>query len=88
MNGLAFSADGTALATACEDKCIRVYRMQDLTAKNISSIKHNMIAVPIDVAFGATANTVAITTRGELLMHCECHLAKIAPAKASWNRQK
>lgn len=69
MNGLAFSADGSALATACEDKCIRVYRMQDLKAKNISSIKHNMVAVPIDVAFGATAHTVAISTRGKLCLH-------------------
>ena len=66
MNGLAFSADGSALATACEDKCIRVYRMQDLTAKNISSIKHNMTAVPTDVAFGATTDMVAVTTRGKL----------------------
>ena len=66
VTGLAFSSDGSALATACEDKCIRVYKMQDLKAKNISSIKHQMTAVPIDVAFGVTSHQVATTTRGKL----------------------
>lgn len=79
VTGLAFSFDGTALATACEDKCVRVYKMQDLKAKNISSIKHQMTAVPIDVAFGATTSQVATTTRGQQHATWSCHACIAGP---------
>lgn len=65
VGGLAFSADGSALATACEDRVIRVFRLTDIRAKNMGFMKHNMTTTPVDVAFGSAPNLLAVTARGK-----------------------
>ena len=64
MGGVAFSADGSALATACEDRTIRLFKLSDVAAKNMGFVKHNMTSIPVDVAFGAASNQLAVTHRG------------------------
>ena len=65
VGGLAFSADGSALATACEDRVIRLFKLTDVTAKNMGFMKHNMTTTPVDVAFGSAPNLLAVTARGK-----------------------
>ncbi len=65
VGGLAFSADGSALATACEDRVIRVFKLTDVRAKNMGFMKHSMTTTPVDVAFGSASNLLAVTARGK-----------------------
>ena len=65
VGGLAFSADGSALATACEDRVIRIFKLNDVRAKNMGFMKHNMTTTPVDVAFGSAPNLLAVTARGK-----------------------
>ena len=65
VGGLAFSADGSALATACEDRVIRLFKLTDVRAKNMGFMKHNMTTTPVDVAFGSAPNLLAVTARGK-----------------------
>ena len=64
VGGLAFSADSSAVATACEDRVIRLFKLADVTAKNMGFVKHNMTATPVDVAFGSSFNILAVTAKG------------------------
>lgn len=36
VTGLAFSADGSALATVCEDRALRVYRMDNIADSGLT----------------------------------------------------
>ena len=65
VGGLAFSADGSALATACEDRVIRIFKLNDVRARNMGFMKHNMTTTPVDVAFGSAPNLLAVTARGK-----------------------
>ena len=65
VGGLAFSADGSALATACDDRVIRLFKLTDVRAKNMGFMKHNMTTTPVDVAFGSASNLIAVTARGK-----------------------
>ena len=66
VTGLAFSADGTALATACADRTVRLYDLSNLEAKSIPFKKKELLRVgSTDVAFPtASSQRVAVQTRG------------------------
>lgn len=66
--GLAFSADGSCLATACEDRVVRLFKLDDVAAKNLTFMKHSMTSTPVDVAFGSASNLLAVTFKG-ILQH-------------------
>lgn len=73
VGGLAFSADSSALATACEDRVIRVFKLGDVTAKNMGFMKHNMTTTPVDVAFGSASNLLAVTAKGT----CQSYITSV-----------
>ncbi|KAK9860423.1 hypothetical protein WJX84_007132 [Apatococcus fuscideae] len=56
VTGLAFSRDGTQLATSCEDQSMRVYAVADLAGKGNPVRARNFNLVPGGVAFGQTNN--------------------------------
>jgi WD40 repeat protein len=65
VGGLAFSADGTALATACEDRSVRVFALADLaTGKQLAFRSKALRRGPVDVAFVDDAEHVAVMTKG------------------------
>jgi hypothetical protein len=64
VNGLAFSPDGRALATACDDRTLRVYKLGDPFAKTAEFRTVNLKKGMHDVAFGADAAHVAVQTKG------------------------
>ena len=65
VTGLAWSPDGASLATACEDRTVRVYDLRDPTAKSIPMRKKELLrAGVLDVGFGANANHVVLQVRG------------------------
>lgn len=66
VTGLAWSADGTALATACEDRTVRLFDLRDLSAKNVPFKRKELLRVgAIDVAFVSEDNSrVAVQTSG------------------------
>jgi WD40 repeat protein len=63
VTGLAFSADGASLATACEDRTLRVYAVGDPYAKALPFRHHALRKGVQDVAFGG-AGKVAVLTQG------------------------
>lgn len=65
VGGLAFSADGSSIATACDDRVVRLFKLSNAAAKNLTFMKHNMTSNPVDVAFGSASNLLAVTTKGE-----------------------
>ena len=69
VGGLAFSADGSSLATACEDRVVRLFKLNDVAAKNLTFMKHNMTSTPVDVAFGSASNFLAVTSQGTLQLY-------------------
>ncbi|DBB17019.1 hypothetical protein WJX82_010063 [Trebouxia sp. C0006] len=82
VGGLAFSADGSALATACEDRVIRIFKLNDVRAKNMGFMKHNMTTTPVDVAFGSAPNLLAVTARG-IVQEANLSMVHLASNKAS-----
>lgn len=69
VNGLSFSADGQWLATACDDRTVRVYSLTDVT-KNIGFKSKPLRKGAADVAFGADAQQLAVLTRGREALGC------------------
>ncbi|GJP79345.1 hypothetical protein CLOP_g9588 [Closterium sp. NIES-67] len=63
VTGLCFSHDGAALATACGDGVVRVYTLDDVTAKSIKFRRINTGpgVHPVGVAFGLSATEVAVS---------------------------
>lgn len=82
VGGLAFSADGSALATACDDRVIRLFKLTDVRAKNMGFMKHNMTTTPVDVAFGSASNLIAVTARG-IVQEANVSMVHLASNKAS-----
>ena len=65
VTGLAWSPDGASLATACEDRTVRVYDLRDPTAKSIPMRKKELLrAGVLDVGFGADSNHVVLQVGG------------------------
>lgn len=68
VTGLAFSSDGRSLATACEDRTIRIFDLgTDISStKNIPFRNFSLRYTPHDLAFGVTKNQLAVLTRGSV----------------------
>lgn len=64
VNGLSFSADGLSLATACDDRSVRVFSLNDVAGK-VGFKSRSLRKAPADVAFGTNSQHVAVLTRGE-----------------------
>ncbi len=65
VNGLSFSFDGRALATACDDRTVRVFSLAELGGpKNIGFRSLALRRAPADVAFGSDDAHLAVLTRG------------------------
>lgn len=65
VTGISWSPDGTQLATACDDRTVRVFNLADPTAKNIPFKKKELLRVGVqDVAFGDDNSHVAVQTKG------------------------
>lgn len=82
IGGLAFSADGASIATACEDRVVRLFKLTDVAAKNLAFMKHNMTSTPVDVAFGSASNLLAVTTKG-IVQEANLSMIHLASNKAS-----
>ncbi|KAK9819711.1 hypothetical protein WJX72_001552 [[Myrmecia] bisecta] len=66
VNGLAFSPTGTAIATACEDRALRIFKLEDVTSKSIGFRRKNLTRGPVDVGFGASDDELVAVTKGTL----------------------
>ena len=64
--GLAWSPDGTAVATACEDRAVRIFSIPDLESRNVGIKRKALLRAPVDVCFGADADQLLVLTKGEL----------------------
>ncbi len=66
VTGLAFSSDGKSLATACEDRCLRVYDLTvDIAGKNIPFKQFDLTRHGVhDVAFSVNSTHVSVMTQG------------------------
>lgn len=60
MTGLSWSPDGTQLATACDDRTVRVFNLADPTAKSIPFRRKELRVGVQDVAFGDDNSHVAV----------------------------
>lgn len=66
VTGLAWSSDGQALATACEESTIRVFNLSgDLTSSNINFRRKDVKRGLVDVAFGQAKQLVVLTKGGQ-----------------------
>jgi hypothetical protein len=63
VTGLAWSPDGTQLATACDDRTVRVFNLSDPTAKSIPFRSKELRVGVQDVAFGEDSQHVAVQVR-------------------------
>ena len=64
INGLAFAPGGAALASACDDRTVRVFDLRDVYAKNIPFRSKELRRGATDVAFGASPSQLAVLTSG------------------------
>lgn len=90
INGLAFSPTGTALVTACDDRTVRVFNLQDVYAKSIPFRHKELKRGTTDVAFGDDDAHVAVLTSGTAGSAGLCMLdwpANGAPV-AAWEKDK
>lgn len=63
VTGLSWSPDGTALATACDDRTVRIFNLADPTAKSIPFRKKELRVGVQDVAFADDEQHVAVQVR-------------------------
>ncbi|KAK9832499.1 hypothetical protein WJX81_002288 [Elliptochloris bilobata] len=64
ISGVAFSADGAALATVCEDRALRIYRMDDIADPGLNFRRRNLLQTPVGVAAGDAPGQVAVLVEG------------------------
>lgn len=62
--GLSWSHDGSSIATASDDRAVRVFNLTDLTSRNINIKRKALLRAPVDVCFGATAEQLLVLTKG------------------------
>ena len=63
--GLAWTPDGTALATACEDRAVRVFSMTDVAARNVTIKRKTLLQAPGDVCWGSPGGEqLVVLTKG------------------------
>jgi WD40 repeat protein len=65
VTGFAFSPDGKAIATVTDDRTLRLFRVSDISAKGIPSIKKGVAKDLAGVAFGSSAEDLAVLTKGD-----------------------
>ncbi len=53
ITGISFSGDGRDLAVACEDRVLRVFRVEEVTPKHFNFKRRELVRDLVDVAFGA-----------------------------------
>jgi WD40 repeat protein len=53
ISGISFSGDGKELAVACEDRVLRVFRIEDVVTKHFTFKRKELVRDLVDVAFGA-----------------------------------
>ena len=69
LTGLAFSSDGSALATTCADRLLRTFSLVGLDPDaKLTGIHRQLREDPVDVAFGADASSLIVLSAGN------CHL--------------
>lgn len=64
VSGIAFTSDGRGLATACADRVVRVFKLEDVASKSFKFLRINMPTgvSPTAVAFGDGASQLAVAT--------------------------
>lgn len=79
VTGISWSPDGDALATACDDRTVRVFDLRDPTAKTIPLRKKELRCGVQDVAFGDDSSHVAVQARygAALAPLCACCAAAL-----------
>lgn len=65
VTGFAFSPDGKAITTVADDRTLRLFRVTDITAKGMPFIKKNVTKDLAGVAFGTSAEDLAVLTKGK-----------------------
>eukprot|EP00884_Botryococcus_braunii_P020200 jgi/Botrbrau1/6864/Bobra.152_2s0022.1 len=66
VTGFAFSPDGKAIATVTDDRTLRLFRVTDISAKGIPFIKKGVTKDLAGVAFGSSAEDLAVLTKGSV----------------------
>ncbi len=65
VTGLGWGPDGQALATACDDRTIRVYKLSgDLTSSSINFRRKIVTRGLVDVAFGQSEQQLLVLAKG------------------------
>jgi WD40 repeat protein len=65
VTALAFSSNGRGLATACADRVVRVFKLDDVAGKSFKFLRINLpsgSSCPTKVAFGQGSNQLVIAT--------------------------
>eukprot|EP00210_Caulerpa_lentillifera_P004271 g4074.t1 len=66
VNGFGWAHDGSALASACEDRCVRLFTFSDTIDKGVSIRQINIPAVPMDVGFLHSSDKFVVLCKGLL----------------------
>ena len=89
LTGFAFSPNGSLLATACEDRELRVFQIaDDVTSPKMSFWRTTLKQDPVDVAFGAQPDLFVLSKvrQPELWLRfwklVDCELTKAGPFSA------
>lgn len=71
---MAWSADGAAIATASEDRAVRIFSLPDLTSRNVNIKRKALLRAPVDVCFGSDTEQLLVLTKGECTVYAHgCH---------------
>ncbi len=68
VHGIAWSADGRGIATACADQTLRIFDVHDLTSNNLKFKWIKTQYPPLAVGFGNELSQVVAVLRGESLI--------------------
>ncbi len=66
MCALAFSRDGKGVATAADDRTLRLYQIEDVAGKGVTFKRKELRKGAAGVAYGASPDEVAVLTKGEI----------------------
>jgi WD40 repeat protein len=67
VTGIAFSSNGRGIASACADRVIRVFKLDDISAKSFKFLRLNLPSgsnCPTKIAFGHGSSQLVIATEG------------------------
>lgn len=60
VTGLGFSPDGLHLATVCQDRVLRIFKLEDVHAKSFGVKRKSLTRDPVDVAFGTATDVFVL----------------------------